>query len=71
MAILTIDERQALRSMRDGGHLPAAVFNLLVEKKLVSQSPIELTPAGRAVCELLQELDALKLADDSATRGEY
>ena len=71
MAALTPEERQALRSLRNGEHLPQAAFEQLLNKKLVSPSPIELTHAGRIVCELLQEIDRLKREDDSATRGGY
>ncbi len=71
MAALTTGERRALRSMRNGEHLPQAAFDQLLNKKLVSHSPVALTQAGRIVCELLEELDHFKRDDDSATRGEY
>jgi hypothetical protein len=71
MAVLTTEERQAIQALRNGGHLPQKVFAQLLKKKLVTDSPVELTVAGRIVCELLQEMDQATRGDDSDTRGEY
>lgn len=71
MNSLTSEERQALQALRSGGHLSQKIFSQLLAKKLVTDAPLELTAAGRIVCELLQEVEQLTRLDDPATRGRY
>jgi hypothetical protein len=65
MSVLKPDERHAMNELRKGGMIRQEVLDALVNKKLASAHPLELTEAGRIVCELLQEIDMLRRDDAS------
>lgn len=71
MAALDQVERDALMALRKGGLIRQEALERLVKKNLVRANPLELTEAGRVVCALLQEMEALQGADDATTRGSY
>lgn len=71
MATLNQVERDALAAIRKGGFIQQESLDRLIKKNLVKASPLELTEAGRVVCALLQEIEALQRVDDAATRGSY
>jgi hypothetical protein len=60
MPVLKPDERQALNELRKGGMIQQDVLDVLVRKKLATAHPLELTEAGRIVCELLLENETLQ-----------
>jgi hypothetical protein len=70
MSVLNQIERQALNALRKGGLIEQEAAELLIKKKLVNAHPLELTEAGRIVCQLLQEIETLQGSDDSGTRSE-
>jgi hypothetical protein len=71
MAALSRVERDALAELRKGGLIQRDSLERLVKKNLVRANPLELTEAGRVVCALLQEIEALQREDDATTRGSY
>jgi hypothetical protein len=64
-------ERAALNMLRKGAFAEHDAVDTLVKQKLVRQNPMELTEAGRIVCDLLAEIETLSKDEDSGTRGEY
>jgi hypothetical protein len=60
MPVLKPDERHALNELRKGGMIQQDVLDVLVRKKLATAHPLELTEAGRIVCELLLEYETLQ-----------
>jgi hypothetical protein len=60
MPVLKPDERQALNELRKGGMIQQDILDVLVRKKLAMAHPLELTEAGRIVCELLLENETLQ-----------
>lgn len=71
MATLNPSERDALKTLRKGGLIQQEALDQLVRKKLAIATPLELTDAGRIVCELLLEIDTMRRDDDADTRGSY
>ncbi len=71
MSVLKRIEQEALTELRKGGLIKQDAADLLVKKKLVTAHPLELTDAGRIVCELLQEIEALQGSEGSSTRGAF
>jgi hypothetical protein len=69
MPVLKQDERQALTELRKGGMIQQEALDALVKKRLASANPLELTEAGRIVCELLLEIETLQL-DGNAHKME-
>jgi hypothetical protein len=69
MSVLKQIERQALNELRKGGLIQQDAADLLIKKKLVCAHPLELTEAGRIVCQLLHEIETLQGSDDSGTRS--
>jgi hypothetical protein len=60
MPVLKPDERYALNELRKGGMIQQDVLDVLVRKKLATAHRLELTEAGRIVCELLLENETLQ-----------
>jgi len=71
MSLLKPDERAALKMLRKGAFAEHCAVDQLVKQKLVRENPLELTEAGRIVCDLLAEIESLSKEGDSSTRGEY
>jgi hypothetical protein len=71
MSLLKPDERAALKMLRKGAFAEHSAVDQLVKQKLVRRNPLELTEAGRIVCDLLAEIENLSKGEDSSTRGEY
>jgi hypothetical protein len=65
MPVLKQMERQALSELRKGGMIQQETLDVLVKKRLASANPLELTEAGRIVCELLLEIETLQLDGDA------
>jgi hypothetical protein len=72
MSALNSSERDALGALRKGELIKQESLEVLRKKKLISATrPIELTEAGRIVCELLQEIEGLQREDDAHSTSSY
>jgi hypothetical protein len=71
MSILKLSERAALKMLRKGAFAEHHAVDQLVKQKLVRQNPLELTDAGRIVCDSMAEIEKLGIDEDSSAQGEY